>query len=45
MLVKGYIRIFSLALLGTLITFLLVFAIPSKIVSSEKHIIIEQNYR
>ena len=42
MFVKEYIRNTSLALLGAFVIFLLVYALPSKIISSEKHIVIEQ---
>jgi protein-S-isoprenylcysteine O-methyltransferase Ste14 len=42
MFVKEYIRNTSLALLGAFVIFLLVYAVPSKIISSEKHIVIEQ---
>ena len=40
--VKEYIRNTFLALLGAFVTFLLVYAIPYKIISSENHIVIEQ---
>ena len=42
MVVKEYIHNTSLALLGAFVIFLLVYAIPSKTVSSEKHFVIEQ---
>ena len=42
MFVKEYIRNTSLALLGAFVIFLLVYAVPSKIISSEKNFVIEQ---